>query len=312
MPDGSVTDGLVRIWSAPWPVDIARTLAPLLRGAGDPAMHTAPDTTLWWATRTPAGAGTLALRAHGCNDAGANDIVGRAWGAGAGWLLDRLPVLLGADDDWSSLDLSAYPRLHEVARRHPGVRLPSSGRLFDAVVAAVLEQRVTGQQARRSWRELLRRFGTPAPGPRPGLFIAPDAATLLDITTWDWHRMGVEAARQRPIRAAATAVSRIERCDRDTVLAVLQALPGIGPWTAAEAAQRAFGHPDAVSVGDYHLHDIVVHALTGRARGSDDEMLALLAPWAGQRQRVVRLIELSGVSKPRFGPRYSPIDIRAL
>jgi len=310
MPDGSV-----RSWSPGRPVDIGRTLGPLRRGAGDPAVQIAVDGTFWWATRTPDGDATLALRALApseVNGAIAGQIEGRAWGAGTDWLLARLPVLLGADDDWSSLDLGAYPRLHEVARRHPGVRLPSSGRLFDAVVAAVLEQRVTGQQARQSWRELLRRFGTPAPGPRPGLFVAPDPATLLDITTWDWHRMGVEAARQRPIRAAATAAARIERCDRDNVLAVLQALPGIGPWTAAEAAQRAFGHPDAVSVGDYHLHDIDVYALTGRARGSDDDMLALLAPWAGQRQRVVRLIELSGVSKPRFGPRYSPIDIRAL
>jgi len=90
------------------------------------------------------------------------------------------------------------------------------------------------------------------------------------------------------------------------------ALPGIGEWTAAETAQRALGHPDAVSVGDYHLKDLVVHFLTGRARGEDAEMLRLLEPWVGQRQRVVRLIELSGVGKLRFGPRLAPVDIRAI
>ncbi len=244
--------------------------------------------------------------------ASGTEIDGRAWGDGAPWLIERLPVLLGRDDDWTSLDVSAYPGLADVQHRNPGLRLPASGRLLEAAVAGCLEQRVTGGEARRSWRGLLRKFGTPAPGPLAGLYAPPDAATLLDIPTWDWHRLGVEAARQRPIRALATAVRRLERCDAATVLTVLRALPGIGPWTAAEAAQRAFGHPDAVSVGDYHLHDLVVYALTGRARGGDDEMLALLAPWAGQRQRVVRLIELSGVSKPRFGPRYSPLDIRAL
>jgi 3-methyladenine DNA glycosylase/8-oxoguanine DNA glycosylase len=296
------------VWRPGRPVDVARTIGPLRRGAGDPAVQVTADGRYWWATRTPIGIGTVAIRVIATEGV----IEGRAWGEGADWLLAQLPVLLGVDDDWSSLDVGHYRGLAEVQRRHPGVRLPSSGRLFDAVVAAVLEQRVTGRQARQSWRELLLRFGPPAPGPLPGLHAAPDAATLLDITTWDWHRLGVEAARQRPIRAAATVVHRVERCDVDTVLAVLQALPGIGPWTAAEAAQRAFGHPDAVSVNDYHLHDVVVHALTGRPRGSDEEMLALLAPWAGQRQRVVRLIELSGVSKPRFGPRYAPIDIRAL
>ena len=39
---------------------------------------------------------------------------------------------------------------------------------------------------------------------------------------------------------------------------------------------------------------------------------ALLAPYGGQRQRVVRLIEISGARKPRFGPRYSPLDFRAM
>ncbi len=140
----------------------------------------------------------------------------------------------------------------------------------------------------------------------------PDPRVLLEIPTWTWHRLGVEAARQRPIRAAATVADRLEESTTDTILDRLQLLPGIGPWTAAETAQRALGHPDAVSVGDFHLHDLVVFALTGRPRGSDDDMLELLEPWRGQRQRVVRLIELSGVTKPRFGPRYSPLDTRAM
>jgi 3-methyladenine DNA glycosylase/8-oxoguanine DNA glycosylase len=250
------------------------------------------------------GTGTLALRA---TPGGVN---ASAWGDGAGWLIDQVPVLLGAGDDWASLDVSAYPGLVDVAHRHPGVRLPSTGRVVDAAVAAALEQRVTGQESRRSWRGLLQRFGSPAPGPMPTLRVPPDPATLLAIPTWDWHQLGVEAARQRPIRAIATVAARLEQSTADNILPRLQLLPGVGPWTAAETAQRAVGHPDAVSVGDYHTHDVVVFALTGRARGDDAEMLELLSPWVGQRQRVVRLIELSGVAKPRFGPRYAGIDFR--
>ena len=95
-------------------------------------------------------------------------------------------------------------------------------------------------------------------------------------------------------------------------MARLQVVPGVGEWTAAETLQRAMGHPDAISVGDYHLKNWVTHFLTGRARGTDLEMIELLLPWAGQRQRVVRLIELSGVGAPRFGPRFAPTDIRAI
>jgi 3-methyladenine DNA glycosylase/8-oxoguanine DNA glycosylase len=230
-------------------------------------------------------------------------------------LVDRLPVLLGAGDDWTGLDVTAVPVLHEVRRRRPGLRLPCTGLVMDALVPAILEQKVTGQEARRSWRLLLRRFGTPAPGPAAGLRVPPSARTLLDIPTWDWHRMGVELKRQRTIRAAASVARRVEECvdmAPADALARLQLVPGIGVWTAAETAQRALGHPDAVSVGDYHLPNMVVHLLTGRPRGTDAEMLELLAPWAGHRQRIMRLIELTGIAAPRYGPRFAYTDIRAI
>jgi 3-methyladenine DNA glycosylase/8-oxoguanine DNA glycosylase len=301
--------GAERVWHAGRPVDLHATLAPLRRGSGDPAHQVDAQGTFWWSCGTPEGDGTLALSASGAA------VTARGWGAGGGWLLDRVPALLGAGDDWSTLELAGHPPLGDVLRRRPGVRLPATGLVLDALVPAVLEQRVTGHDARRAWRLLLRRFGTPAPGPVPGLRVPPPAPVLLDIPTWDWHRLGVDARRQRAIRAAATVAGRLEECaalEPAAALARLRVVPGIGEWTAAETAQRALGHPDAVSVGDYHLKDVVVHFLTGRPRGDDAEMLRLLEPWAGQRQRVVRLIELSGVAKPRFGPRLAPVDIRAI
>lgn len=298
-----------RLWDAGRPVDVLTTLGPLRRGTGDPAHHVAADGVFWRACATPDGDGTIALRAAG------HQVTGRAWGPGANWLLAAMPRLLGAEDDWTGLDLSAVPRLGEVLRRRPGLRLPRTDLVLDSLVPAVLEQRVTGGDAHRAWRLLLRRFGTPAPGPLDRLWVPPSARALLEVTTWDWHRLGVDAQRQRAIRAAATVARRLEECVDQSpadALARLRVVPGIGAWTAAETAQRALGHPDAVSVGDYHLADLVVHYFTGRARGSDAEMLDLLAPWARQRQRVVRLIWLSGVAKPKFGPRLAPVDIRAI
>jgi 3-methyladenine DNA glycosylase/8-oxoguanine DNA glycosylase len=78
---------------------------------------------------------------------------------------------------------------------------------------------------------------------------------------------------------------------------------GIGPWTAAEVASRALGVCVAVSVGVFHIAHLVGWALTGR-RTDDAGMLELLAPWAGQRQRVIRLIELTSTSSGRSAPRY--------
>ncbi|MDQ2750930.1 MAG: DNA-3-methyladenine glycosylase 2 family protein [Actinomycetota bacterium] len=298
-----------RVWDAGRAVDVGATLAPLRRSTGDPAhLHDAAG-VFWWACSTPDGDGTLALRAV------RGVVTARAWGSGAQWLLDRIPALLGEGDDWSALDLSSQPRLCDVAHARPGLRLPATGLVMDSLVPAVLEQRVTGREAWRAWRLLLRRFGRPAPGPVVDLRVPPSARALLDVPGWDWHRMGVDSQRQRAIRAAAGVAGRLEECatmEPAAGLARLRILPGIGEWTAAETMQRAVGHPDAVSVGDYHIKDLVVHFLTGRPRGDDAEMVRLLEPWAGQRQRVVRLIELSGVGKPRFGPRLSTIDIRAI
>jgi 3-methyladenine DNA glycosylase/8-oxoguanine DNA glycosylase len=297
-----------RTWDARRPVDLAATLGPLRRGTLDPA-HRFDDGRFWWACGTPGGPGTLAVSVAG------SVVTGEAWGPGTGWLLERLPTLLGEHDDWSGLDVASVPQLDRVRRSRPGLRLPSTGLVLDSLVPAILEQKVTGEEARRSWRLLLRRFGTPAPGPLAGLVVPPAASVLLEVPTWDWHRFGVDLKRQRAIRAAATVARRLEECAAmppADALARLQVVPGIGLWTAAETVQRALGHPDAVSVGDYHLKNMVVHLLTGRARGTDEEMLALLAPWAGQRQRVMRLIELTGIAAPRFGPRFAYTDIRAI
>jgi 3-methyladenine DNA glycosylase/8-oxoguanine DNA glycosylase len=300
---------LDRTWDAGRPVDVLATLAPLRRGTADPAHRVDAAGRFWWACATPDGDGTLAVHAAGAR------VTGRAWGAGAEWLLDRLPTLLGAADDWTGLDVSAVPALHETRRALPGMRLPSTGLVVDSLVPAILEQKITGQEARRSWRQLLRRFGTPAPGPAVGMHVPPSPRTLLDIPTWDWHLIGVDLRRQRTIRAVATVAARLEECAAlplPDAVERLRHVPGVGAWTAAETVQRAFGHPDAVSLGDYHLPNLVTYLFTGRRQGTDEEMLDLLAPWAGQRQRVMRLIEASGVSAPRRGPRFSYPNIRAM
>jgi 3-methyladenine DNA glycosylase/8-oxoguanine DNA glycosylase len=303
---------LSRDWLAPFPVDVVLALSVHRRGHGDPAFRTDNAGAVWRTSLTPAGPGTLRLTAPRPGPA-ATPVSAMAWGPGAGWLLDAVPVMLGSLDHPESFS-PAHPLLREVARRRGAVRVGRSGRVLEALVPAILEQKVVGQEAWRAWRLLLTRFGQPAPGPAPaGMRVFPPPHVWRTMPSWEWHRAGVEGVRAAAVAGAAMVAGRLEEivampsADADRRL---RALPGIGPWTSAEVRQRACGDADAVSVGDYHLPAFVGWALAGR-KTDDAGMLELLAPYAGHRYRATRLVELSGVRPPRRGPRMAVRDYRS-
>ena len=279
------------------------------RGRADPTYRVGPDGSLWRTARTPHGPGTVHLRSD-------DELVhARAWGPGASWLCAKVPDWLGEADDLRGFS-PQHPLLAEVARRVHGPRVGRTGLVMEALVPAVLEQKVTGGESRRAWCRLVTRHGEPAPGPAPqGMRVVPSVAAWARIPSWDWHRAGVGPQRSATIVRACRVAHRLEevtRLDDGEADTRLRSVPGIGAWTSAEVRQRACGAVDAVSVGDAHLPRLVVYALTGRVSDSDEDMLAALEPYRGHRYRAQRLVELSGVTAPRFGPRYAPHDFRAL
>jgi 3-methyladenine DNA glycosylase/8-oxoguanine DNA glycosylase len=219
--------------------------------------------------------------------------------------------MLGGLDDLEGFD-PGRGLVAELHRRVPGLRIGRSGAVFEALVPSVLEQKVVSRQARRSYRGLVLALGDPAPGPLAGLRLAPAPQVLAATPTWVFHPHGVEMRRAGVIRYAASRASRVEEAAtmaRGDARRRLLALPGVGPWTAAEVALTALGDPDAVSVGDFHLPHLVSWALAGEARGTDERMLELLEPFAGHRGRVIRLLEAGGLGAPRFGPRMALQEI---
>jgi 3-methyladenine DNA glycosylase/8-oxoguanine DNA glycosylase len=229
-------------------------------------------------------------------------------------LADRAADLVGAADPGLVIE-PMHPRLRDAARRYRDVRLGRTHLVIDALVPAIVEQKVTANEAFRSWRQLLTRFGAPAPGPAPdGLRTPPDARAWALIPSWEWHRAGVGPERAATVVRAIRAAARLEAAavaGADALDRALRAIPGIGAWTSSEVRQRALGDPDAVSVGDYHLPKDVGYVLTGE-RTDDAGMLRLLQPWAGNRYRVIRLIELTGAHAPRRGPRATIYDHRGI
>jgi 3-methyladenine DNA glycosylase/8-oxoguanine DNA glycosylase len=249
--------------------------------------------------RTPLGPATLAVGVEG------TEIVASAWGWGAPWALEHAPDLLGGRD---SLDGFAprHPVVAGAHRRLAGLRLCRTANILDALVVAILEQKVAGREAVRSWTRLVHALGTEAPGPPTGLRVAPPGPVLAATPYWQFHEFGVERRRADLIRFAGARAEWLEECaelPREDAWRRLVSLPGVGPWTAAEVMLNALGDPDAVSVGDYNIPHHVTWTLAGERRGTDARMLELLAPYAGHRGRVIRLLMLGAAGPPRHGPR---------
>lgn len=303
-------DVIERELRLPFVPDLGAMLRPMLRGSHDPTMRFA-DGGVWRTAITPFGPGTQWLGVVAVSGQSATAVT-RTWGPGAPWLAERLPDLLGVHDDASRFEaVLAADASSLVAtawrRRGASWRQPKGHNVWESAVAAVLEQKVTGLEAKRAWRGLVQRFGEPAPGPAPaGMAVLPDPRQMRRVPTWTWRRLGVDRARSDTIMRLAQVrhvLDRLPGLDVREARRQLTSVAGVGPWTYAEIAQRALGDADAVSVGDFHLAGDVVYALTGRMDGDDAVMLELLAPFAGHRYRAVRMIELSGVHKPRRGPR---------
>lgn len=332
--------------------DLPRSLGILQRGHGDPAMRVDPGEHRGGPGGTPGAGAWMCFRIYGTqlydtqprhspqvgsvtlrlDQLSASEVQVRALGSSeeaAEAALGRAPQLLGAEDDWSEFEFlldalgdDASLGLARVRHRHPGLRLPATGQLFDQLIMVILEQKVTHDQARHSWRNLLKRYGERPPSAED--LQAPEwmrlpltAQQLRAVPSWAWHQLWVQPPLSATIQRVAGRASALHRLagtpvEREAVAelaAQLTSIPGVGEWTAAEALQRSHGAADLPAVGDWHLPHLVGEALTGR-RTDDAGMLRLLEPYRPHRHRVIRLLRVSGYRQQRFGPMLAPEDHR--
>ncbi len=278
------------------PLDLRKTLAPL---------HGKFREGAWWYTaRTVEGPATLRVTRS------VSTLEGEAWGEGARSMLERLAGIGGLEDK-SETFVTDHPLLFELHRRNPGLRFAATGDVFAQLVVAIVGQKVTGTEAGRALAGLGRLFSDPAPGPVAGLKLPPDAERIAEARYWDLHPLHLEKKRAETLIAAARKADLIDSLAGVGPAAATEALlrlPGVGPWTVAETLARSHGDADQVSVGDYHIKNLVVYHLTGRARGTDQEMVQLLEEFRPHRGRVIRLLHQLGHA-PKFGPRSTPRNI---
>ena len=203
------------------------------------------------------------------------------------------------------------PQLEEAWRRYGQWRIGRTGLVMEALTPAIIEQKVTGQEAFAGFRMLVHRYGERAPGPgaeRQALGPAGrrhhPAGPVVGVAA-DAHRPGQVAHAGHAPPGWPTSLERTVGLPGDEVERRLTSLPGIGVWTAAEVRQRAHGDADAVSFGDYHVAQQVGWAVRG-SDFDDAEMAEYLEPWRPHRGRVVTLLLIAGPHRPRHGARMAP------
>lgn len=293
-----------RTWPVSAPVNVISNTFAHRMGGADPTSFVR-DGKVWRADRFATGAAVVAVWASGAT------MFADAWGPGADEALEGVPALVGLDDDPTGFDSSHHPIVRDLHRANPDVRFGRTGRVFDAAVRAVLGQKVTALQAKQSYRALARRAGERAPLPvvnRRPILLPPTPAAVLDaLAGHGATTLGIDVTRTAALREVALVAGHLEELARtssaDAVHEAMQRIPGIGVWTASETTFAALGHADAVSFGDFHLKNTVTFVLTGEPRGSDERMAELLEPFRPHRARAVKLIEMTGIRAPRYGPR---------
>lgn len=228
-------------------------------------------------------------------------------------MLEHLEDVAGLHDDPMAFRPSDG-LVADLHRRSPGMRFGRTGLVFDSLVIAVCAQKVTGKEAAAAVRGLYRSFSEAAPGPNPRLRLPPDPEQMAAAPYYVYHGLHLEKRRADVLRRLARHAAEIDAlavsAPSDAEV-VLRRFEGVGQWTVAKTLAVSHGDPDQVPVGDFHIKHSVVHHLTGKDRGTDEEMVELLEPFRPHRGRVIRLLHTLGHA-PRFGPRSTSRDITRL
>lgn len=181
--------------------------------------------------------------------------------------LDADPIRIGRD-------LARDPLLAQAVREHPGLRVPGAWDGFETAVRAVLAQQVSVRGATTMAGRLVAALGEPIPSGEEGLtHLFPEPA---DLARADLSRLGLPGARARCLLALGRAVASESlnldgAASLDDAILQLEAIPGVGPWTAHYVAMRALGEPDAFPAGDL--------ALKRETGLSEARLLVRAKPW---------------------------------
>jgi AraC family transcriptional regulator of adaptative response / DNA-3-methyladenine glycosylase II len=196
----------------------------------------------------------------------------------AGSLVQRTRQALDLDADPARIDAVLATMPFEA---RPGLRLPGSFDGFETAARVVLGQHVTVKAARTLTLRLVERFGLPLQTPFADLQrLFPTAEAIVNASADAIGTLGIVRQRVGALQGLARAV-----CDGSLelhraaplqeTLQRLQAIDGIGDWSAQVIAMRVLAWPDAFPASDIG----VLNALGTRDVAAAARQAAAWQPW---------------------------------
>ena len=188
---------------------------------------------------------------------------------------------LDADPETIRDQLADRPVIGDLARAHPGVRIPGTVDGFELAVRTIIRENAPVDEAQAQTATLVRRHGRPlrlASEHLSHCFPSPTVLAAADLSSFP-----VDESRARAIHLLATRVAAGElRLDAGAGLdeaTALLAVPGIGPWIASYIAMRALGDPDGFLYGCARVERALARLGVDASTGAVTALAEQWRPW---------------------------------
>ena len=225
---------------------------------------------------------SLELMGDGLTDAHLQQAAAQAaWMLGTGQDLTPFYEMAAAD-----------PPLAGLTREFPGLHLPRTATLFEALALAILGQQIAASVARTLRRRLIETYGPAAQFGGETYYAFPRPATIAAAPIEELRALKLSARKAEYLQNLAAAAlelpgdavapggleSLAQRPDAE-LTARLTALRGIGPWTAQWALVRGLARPDALPLGDLALRRAVSRLYRDHAPTTDAQVAETAQRW---------------------------------
>jgi len=167
--------------------------------------------------------------------------------------------MLGVDRDMRRFDRRAakIPWLRALAKRMRGVKPPRYPTLWEACVNAVVFQQISLFAAAAILQRVIEALGIAVVHAGDRLYAFPTPQAMLGASDETLARTGLSVGKYTTLKRVADAIvsgtldeAMLEERPSPDSAALLTAIKGIGPWTAAVILLRGLGRLDAFPMND--------------------------------------------------------------